>query len=170
MSTSQIYNPSFINSPAAGDDIIRYILQAVEARVNELKEKVKLSTDVLPLGIHTDLTTQIKQVVEDPLTHLLTTKKNLNSTIASLITTVVKEYFLLHKDKIYKAFITDAPTNNDLHFSIVLNDDNEDDRSLIFSLLRDYKHTNLWESYPIYFQIVPQEICNKINGKEIFSH
>jgi hypothetical protein len=159
---------STTNSPkTAPDQLIHLMLKAMEIRVDELKSNVKISQEVLPMGIHTDLAALFKKVLEDPITQLLAMKQGMDSSIASLVTRIVKEFFSINLELIEKIAITETGVSSELHFSIVLKEDKRENRAIIFSFLRDYKNTNLWENFPIYFQFVPKEISNKILVKEI---
>lgn len=156
-----------LSKNTSNDNLTNVILQALELRVTELQHDVNVSQQLLDVGVYTDLTNTIKKVIENPLSHLLATRDELNSNIASLITLFVKGFFKFNKDIISTAFVTDTKSNNELHFSIVLKDDNYTTRESIFTFLTDYKSSSLWESYPLFFQIVPENISHKIPRKEL---
>src|SRR5581483_6336176 len=121
------------------DETTHYILKALESQVNVLKNEIDVSQSMLPLGVETDLTSFIKKTVQNPLSHLLVMRNDLDSKIGSFITLAVKKFFETHADKIQKAFRTDTGLNTELHYSIVLNEDNSENRKIILSFLRDYK-------------------------------
>lgn len=163
-------NKPIADSQSSGkkDEIINYILKAMEARVDEVKGNIDTSQRMLPFNVDTDLISSIKKLISDPLSQLMPIKQDVDTTIGGLITHVVKQYLLLHKDKIQKAIIVDTGSNShELHFWIVLTEDNSDNRAAVYSLLADYKATDLWETYPIYFQIVPQGVADKTPQKAI---
>lgn len=150
------------------DQIIHNALQILEKRVDELKGQIGVSKSVLPLNIDTDLTASMKKMISNPLSQLMPIKKDLDTTIGSIITEVVKQYFTQHKDKVAKAVIIDNGNNrHELHFGVILKEDNSENRSAVFHLLTDYKSTKLWEEFPIYFQIFPKNIGERLNQKEV---
>jgi hypothetical protein len=148
------------------NEIIFHTLKALDARASELKDYISSSVEMLPLGVDTDLVVFIKKTMEDPLAQLLDTKKGLDEAVVSFIILIVKRFFENNRNKIEKAFRTDT-TNNDLHFSIVLKEDNHEDRELLFAFLRDYRHTNLGKAFPVHFQFVPKHVADKVMAREI---
>ena len=109
----------------------------------------------------------LKDTIEDPLSPLLEFKNDIDASIGTFITLLVKTFLNKHKDIIDKAIRTDIEINTELHFSITLKEDNSDNRDIIFEWLRDYKATNIWEIYPVYFQIAPGNIITLIKSKEV---
>lgn len=149
-----------------GDPIIHHILQAVGSRVHELKNNISTSQELLKLGVDTNLTTELRNLLKDPLSKMLSLRVDIDNTISELLTFVITRYFKNHEDIIEKAFRTDTG-KNDLHFSIVLKNDNFENREIIFNLLRDYKYsTDLWDLLPLYIQFIPIDLVEKIKNKE----
>lgn len=169
MSNTNTNKPvSEFSSSGKGDEIISHILKAMEARVDEVRANIDTSQKMLPFNVDTDLISSIKKLIADPLSQLMPIKQDVDSTIGSLITQVIKQYFSIHQDKIAQALIVETGNNShELHFAIVLKEDTQENRSTVFALLTDYKSTDLWETYPIYFQIVPNHIAAKTPKRAI---
>lgn len=149
------------------DQLIHFMLKAVEARVSEMKDKVSVSKEMLPLGVDTDLTVELKKLVANPLSHLFGMKKEMDGAISGLIKLVAKEFFKLHHNKVNRVFVTDTGRNSELHLSIILHENTNEDRSLMYNFLSEYKSTQLWNDFPVYFQIVPPQLEEKVISQEI---
>ena len=119
------------------------------------------------LGVDTDLVTTIKQMLDNPISPLLEIKNDVDSSIGEFITLLVKSFLRKHTEIVHKACRTAIDKTTELHFSIVLKEDNSDNRSLIFKWLREYKETPIWEVYPVYFQFVPENIITFVKSKEV---
>lgn len=55
---------------------------------------------------------------------------------------------------------------NDLHYSIVLKDDNINIRTDFFSFLEKFDLMNISQKHPVYFQFIPEKLINKISYNE----
>jgi len=148
------------------DQLIHYMLKAMECRVDEVKNDIDISKQMHPLGVETDLIKTLNNLVEDPLSHLIGLKNDINNTISSVVMLILKEYFKSKSDIVKNVYHCCNGNNNNMLFAIVLTEDNYENRTEIFSFLRDYKSSNLWEALPISFQIVPSDIENKLTIKE----
>lgn len=122
---------------------------------------------MLPLGVDTDLTTQIKSLVSDPLSHLLNTKNAIDHSIGSLISIVIKEFSKMNSNTIKKVALIDSGLPGELHFAFILKEDSETNRNRILEFLADYKSTRLWTDLPLFFQIVPPQIAGRVMAKEL---
>jgi hypothetical protein len=149
------------------DQLIHYMLKAMECRVDEVKNDINFSKQMHPLGVETDLVVTLNNLLQDPLAHLIGFKNDINNTVSAIVVLLLKEYFKSKKDIVEKVYCCDNGSNNNMFFSIVLKQDNYENRTEIFSFLRDYKSSNLWEALPISFQIIPSNIESKLSIKEI---
>lgn len=149
------------------DQQIHFMLKAVEARVNEMKNKVTVSQEMLPLGVDTDLTVEFRNILDNPISHLLKMRNEMDTSIGGLIKIIAKEYFKTFTDKISKVCVIDSGLNSELHLYFILKEDNSESRELIYNFLSEYKSTQLWNEFPVYFQIVPPSLKDKISSTEI---
>jgi hypothetical protein len=140
------------------DQLIHYILKAMECRVEEVKNEIDFSKEMQPLGIETDLTVALNKLVQDPLSHLIGFKNEINNSMSSIVILILTEYFKTKSNIIEKVYQCDNGNNNNMLFAIVLKEDTYENRTEIFSFLRDYKSSNLWEALPVSFQIIPANI------------
>ena len=81
---------------------------------------------------------------------------------------MAKTFFINNKSLIEKVLISYNTLNN-LHYSIVLKDDNIDNRNAIFEFLNKYDLLDVSNEYPVYFQFVPIELAHRINRIEELS-
>lgn len=166
MSDTNTNIPNNAGESRQRDDVIFHALKALDARASELKDSICDSAAMLPLGVDTDLVVFIKKTMEDPIYQLLEMKKGVDEKVVFFISLVMKRFFENHRNKILKAIRTDTK-NSDLHFSIVLKDDNAEDREMIFAFLRNYKDSNLGKTFPVHFQFIPKHVADKVLSKEI---
>ncbi|MGI9192773.1 MAG: hypothetical protein ACR2IL_11695 [Chitinophagaceae bacterium] len=150
----------------SNDQLIHNMLKAMESRVDEVKNEIDFSRQMHPLGVETDLIKTLNKLVDDPLSHLIGLKNDISNTIRAVVILILKEYFKSKKSIVKKAYLYNNEHNHNMLIGINLTEDNYENRSDIFSFLRDYKSSNLWEALPITFQIIPSDIEHKINIKE----
>lgn len=153
-------------SSGKSDPVINLLLQALDNRADQLKQDIAISQEMVKLGIDTDLIGLIKKVVDNPMNTLMEGRNSLDYHVAGIFTAVIKSYFARYKDKVYKAFRTETK-NNDLHFTIILNEDSFENREALQEFLIGYHQTQFAELYPIYFQFAPKELESKIPVKEL---
>ncbi|AEW02213.1 hypothetical protein Niako_5984 [Niastella koreensis GR20-10] len=153
-------------SSGKSDPVISLLLQALDNRADQLKQDIAISQEMVKLGIDTDLIGLIKKVVDNPLNTLMEGRNTLDSHVAGIFTAIIKSYLERHKDKVYKAFRTETKSN-DLHFTIILNEDNFENREILLEILVAYHQTQFAELYPIYFQFAPKDLESKIPVKEL---
>jgi hypothetical protein len=81
---------------------------------------------------------------------------------------MVRTFFVNNKSLIAKVLISYNTLNN-LHYSIVLKDDNIENRNTIFEFLNKYDLLDVSNKYPVYFQFIPIDLAYKINRIEELS-
>ncbi len=75
---------------------------------------------------------------------------------------MAKNFFNRNKSLIEKVLIRSTSLNH-LHYSIILKEDNIDNRNAIFGLLNRYDLLDITNKYPVYFQFISTELTHKIN-------
>ncbi len=78
---------------------------------------------------------------------------------------MVKTYFK-ENNSIISSVYRSKTALNDLHYSIVLKEDNMENRNKIFQFFDNFDLLDISTKYPIYFQFVPVELTGKINYAE----
>jgi hypothetical protein len=82
-----------------------------------------------------------------------------------IVKSMAKNFFNCNKPLIEKVLLSNTSLNH-LHYSIVLKDDNIDNRNTIFDFLNRYDLLDMGNKYPVYFQFIPTELAHKINSIE----
>lgn len=83
---------------------------------------------------------------------------------------VVNEYvtiFFKANRALLEAVYLAKTDNRDLHYSIVLREDTDENRDKIFSILDEPEIERFSSKYPIYFQFYPQALKNRIQSVEV---
>lgn len=82
-----------------------------------------------------------------------------------VIKSMAKNFFDRNQSLIEKILISNTSLNH-LHYSIILKDDNIENRNAIFEFLNRYDLLDINNKYPVYFQFIPTELAHKINSIE----
>lgn len=83
----------------------------------------------------------------------------------STIKGMAQTFFVNNKSLIDKVLLSYTTLNN-LHYSIVLKDDNIDNRNVIFEFLNSYDLLDVASKHPICFQFIPIALAHTINSAE----
>lgn len=144
---------------------LKAILYLLQTNLEEFKEEVDRSYELLKVGERTDLTKHIEGVLTNPVDSVFNASKNIDSQIKHIVDIIVKSFLVRNKELVSVAYR--SKTNlNDLHYSIVLKEDNMDNRNKIFDFFDKYDLLELANRYPVYFQFVPAEFIAKMNLSE----
>lgn len=170
MSTVQNIPQSSSLSNSKRDEDIQLILSLLQNRVDELKDDVYVSKELLQNGVKTELSSEIEGTLENPIRAMTSVKKDIDGKIASLITTILKGLFEAHKEIIKEAYKTSqASYPSHLHFCIVLREDNAQNRNRIFNILDWYDSYEFAPYFQVDFQFVPEELASCLSYSEKFT-
>lgn len=75
-------------------------------------------------------------------------------------------YFRANSNLLEAVYLTEM-ASNEMHYSIVLKNDTDENRATIFSILDDPQILSLESEYPIYFQFYPQRLKDRIAGRPV---
>jgi hypothetical protein len=138
---------------------ILYLLQSnLEEFVGEVDKGYQLFTQV---GEKTELVQSIEKLLDNPMGNLSDLSDKIDGHIRFIVDKTVRGFFHKKKELIELVLISTTPSNQ-LHYSIVLKDDNMTNRLQIFDFLNFYDSISISTKYPIYFQFVPIELVDKI--------
>lgn len=142
---------------------ILYLLQSnLEHFIDEVDKGYQLFTQI---GEKTELVQSIEKMVDNPLGNLSKISDKIDVQIRFIIDKFVKGFLEKKKELINKILISDTSLSQ-LHYSIVLRNDNMENRLAIFDFLSFYYALDVSSKYPVYFQFVPIELSDKIKHKE----
>jgi hypothetical protein len=157
----------FETTASAGQKLgqLKAILYLLQTNLEEFKDEVDRSYELLQIGELTQLTKQIEGSLSNPLSNLSQVSANLDQQVKSLVDMYVKSFLRKNKSLLHAAYR--SKTNlNELHYSIVLKDDNLASRNQVFAFLDKYDLIEISAKYPVYFQFVPFELSEKVNFSE----
>ncbi len=144
---------------------LKAIFYLLQTNLEEFKDEVDSSYELLKLGEKTNLSKHIEDTIEDPLNSIFGISNEIDIQIKLMIDRIIKSFLNKNAGIIKEAFKTKTLLN-DLHYSIVLKEDNISNRSKIFEFLDKFDLLDISKKYPVYFQFVPVELIGKISTIE----
>ena len=145
---------------------LKAILYLLQTNLEEFKEEVDRSYELLKIGEKTDLSKKIEYTLEDPINSVFNLSANIDEQVKSIIDRIVKAFLKSQASIIQKAYRTQTALN-DLHYSIALKHDNLENRNKLFDFFDKFDLLDISNKYPVYFQFVPIELMDKILVNEV---
>jgi hypothetical protein len=146
---------------------LKAILYLLQTNLEEFKDEVDRSYELLKIGEMTDLTKKIEDTLSNPMDSVFLVSNNIDNQVKHIVDIFVKS-FLRNRKSIVASAYRSKTSLNDLHYSIVLRDDNIDNRNKVFDFFDKYDLTDVSAKYPVYFQFIPVELVSKLNYSEEF--
>ena len=140
---------------------LKAILYLLQTNLEEFKDEVDRSYELLKVGEKTDLSKKIENTIEDPINSIFKLSSNIDDQIKEIVDRIVKA-FLKHNSQVIQGAYRTKTSLNDLHYSIVLKNDNIENRNKIFDFFDKFDLLDISNKYPVYFQFVPVELIEKI--------
>jgi hypothetical protein len=103
--------------------------------------------------------------MKNPIKDILDFSSKIDSKVSYILDKVIRVHFKNNKSILEKVFKTREGVN-DLHYSIVLKEDNTKNRDIFFSFLNQLDLTDISQKDKIYFQFIPSQLVNKIKFSE----
>ena len=144
---------------------LKAILYLLQTNLEEFKDEVDSSYELLKIGERTSLSKKIEQKMDNPVKDIFEFSSTIDNQVNYILDKVIRGFFKKNSKLIDKAFKTKA-NQNDLHYSIVLKNDNLDNRNKLFSFLDNFDLMDISQKHPIYFQFIPKKLIDKINYNE----
>lgn len=144
---------------------LKAILYLLQTNLEELKDEVDSSYELLKIGEKTSFSEKLLKKIDNPIKDIFEFSSNIDDQVDYILDRVVRGYLKKKHDIIDRAFKT-KESINDLHYSIVLKEDNTENRMAIFSFLNNFDLMDITEKHPIYFQFIPRKLIDKINYSE----
>lgn len=143
---------------------IKAILYLLQTSLEDFKNEVDKTYALHQIGESTGLSKQIEDTIgKHPLINLNSISNKIEEECIKLIDTFTAKFFSLNKDIIDSAFRT---RKSQLHYSIILKDDNEGNRNKIFDFYDMHPISEVVYKFPIYFQFTSAETISKIQSAE----
>jgi len=144
---------------------LKAILYLLQTNLEEFKDEVDRSYELLKIGEMTQLTKKIEGTLSNPIDSVSQVSANIDKQVKHIVDIFVQSFFRHNKSLLSSAYRSKTSLN-DLHYSIVLKEDNIDNRNKIFDFFDRYDLLEISSKYPVYFQFVPVELVGKINYSE----
>ncbi|NII27468.1 hypothetical protein HB364_20435 [Pseudoflavitalea sp. X16] len=144
---------------------LKGILYLLQSKLEEFKEEVDRSYELLQIGELTDLSKKIETTLSNPVDSVFHVSNNIDAQVKHIIDKFVNSFLRIKRPVITAAYRSKTSLN-DLHYSIVLKEDNIDNRNTVFDFFDKYDLLDIASKYPVYFQFVPIELVEKINYSE----
>jgi hypothetical protein len=147
---------------------LQAILYLLQEKLDEFKNEVDSSYELLKIGEKTELSKQIENSIENPIESLFNTSKLINTQIKDILDRLVVSFLHTKKNVINSAY-KNSPSSSQLSYSIVLNEDTNLNREKVFEFFNLLYSLEFSDEFPIAFQIVPIELIGKIETKEVIN-
>lgn len=144
---------------------LKAILYLLQTNLEEFKDEVDSSYELLKIGEKTSLSKKIEQKMDNPIKDIFEFSSKIDNQVNYIIDKVVRGFLKKNSNIVERAFKTKSNLD-DLHYSILLKDDNIDNRTKMFSFLDNFDLMDISQKHPIYFQFIPKQIIDKINYNE----
>ena len=103
--------------------------------------------------------------MDNPVKDIFEFSSKIDNQVNYILDKVIRGFLKKNSKLVDQAFKTKA-NQNDLHYSIVLKNDNLDNRNKLFSFLDNFDLMDISQKHPIYFQFIPKKLISKINYNE----
>ncbi len=158
---------SSTTSKLEGD--LKAILYLLQTNLEGFKAEVDRGYELLTkIGEKTDFVKEIEDAMSNPLGNISAMSQNLDENVTEIADALVRSFFAYRKEYIHKAF-RNLASNNNLHYSIVLKEDNIEIRDKFLDFFEYYDVYDISNRYPVTFQFVPVELIDKVKVREEIS-
>lgn len=141
---------------------IKAILYLLQTHLETFSNEVDRSYALNNIGEKTPLINDIEKMIKDPVSGILDLSSNIDNKLKKIIEKVVISY-LTHKSEIIEVAFKTKTMSDDLHYTIVLKEDNNENRNSIFDFFDSFDMNELSKNHPVYFQFVRKDLIGKIN-------
>jgi hypothetical protein len=144
---------------------LRAILYLLQTSLEEFKDEVDRSYELLKVGEKTKLSKSIENKLNDPISNIFDLSKNINARVNEIVHRMVRDFMAQNKAYVKKVFQTRA-SSNDLHYAIVLKNDTIENRAKFFEFFDAYDLLEISSTQQVYFQFMPLDLAGKIEIHE----
>lgn len=132
---------------------------------SDLSNDAEFSSGLLELDIKSSFAQKIDEAVKNPLQTSFKSLELLENAIVEMLVSIVKSFFIENKDIINSVYFA-KEKNNLLHYSIILNNYNLENKNIFNKFISAYEQTDYASRFPIVFQIIPDSLIDAFE-KEI---
>lgn len=166
MSNLTIQTPANSLAQGKGAQSLKAILFLLQTHLEQFSATVDQSYDLFTaIGEKTEFAKAIEKMIDNPLENLTGVSNDIDMQLKSILNSIVKK-FLQQKISIVDKVLKSEVSKNNLYYSIVLKEDNLENRMEIIDFLSSYDTLNVAAKYPVYFQFIPASLVGKIKCQE----
>ncbi len=144
---------------------LKGMLYQIELASEAMNAEAIKSYKLLEVDEKTDMVRYLETLVNNPLGVLAKRKDSLDGQGVDILDTIVKIWFNELKDKAQTVFRTDT-CKQDLHYCIVLKEDNSENRMEFLNILDWIANGELGERFYLNFRFVSKESATQIPRRE----
>jgi hypothetical protein len=144
---------------------LKAILYLLQTNLEEFKDEVDASYALLDLSESTPLSEKLEKTLENPIRDIFQFSNKIDTQVNQILDKIVRANFKKNYALLEKVFKTRA-NENDLHYCLVLKEDNSANRAVFFDFLNAIDLANISENHIVYFQFVPSQLVDKIKFNE----
>ena len=144
---------------------LKAILYLLQTNLEEFKDEVDASYALLSIGEKTPLSKKLEKTLENPVKDIFQFSNKIDNQVNQILDKIIRGYFKKNYFALEKVFKT-RESLNDLHYSIVLKDDNIKNRDIFFEFLNKIDLANISQKHNVYFQFIPSQLVDKIKFNE----
>ena len=144
---------------------IKAILYLLQTSTEEFKKELDRAYALLKIGKKTSLAQKIENIMDDPFSSIFQISCDVDNQAKILIDRLVRSFLEFNKGIILHAFRTKTYFD-DLHYSIILKEDNLANREKMFEFFEKYDLLDISIRFPVYFQYIPIELMEKFAYSE----
>ena len=146
-------------------DQLKAILYLLQTNLEEFKDEVDASYALLNIGEKTPLSKKLEKTLENPVKDIFQFSNKIDNQVNQILDKIIRGYFKKNYSSVEKVFKTREGIN-DLHYSIVLKEDNIKNRDVFFEFLNTIDLANISQKHNVYFQFIPSQLVDKIEFSE----
>ncbi len=144
---------------------LKAILYLLQTNLEEFKDEVDASYALLSIGEKTPLSKKLEKTLENPIKDIFQFSNKIDSQVNQILDKIIRGYFKKNYSALEKVYKT-RESLNDLHYSIVLKEDNIENRDIFFDFLNKIDLANISQKHNVYFQFIPSKLVEKIKFSE----
>lgn len=114
---------------------LRGILYKLQLDLDEFKDEVDNSYALLEIGEKTELSKKLEKSLENPIKDVFRFSSEIDNQVSYILDKVIRVHFKNNKLILEKVFKT-RESLNDLHYSIVLKEDNTKNRNIFLFIFK----------------------------------
>ena len=145
---------------------IKAILYLLQTNLDEFKNEVDKSYELLRIGEKTDLSKMIEETLSDPFRSIFNVSSKIDKEVRDIVNRITIGYFKSIKKSTISQVYQNKSHRNDLYYAIVLEEDSIENRSMVFDFFDSYEQLDIAERFPVFFQFVPAELTGKLKHME----